>query len=74
MNSTLAKTLPATNQSIVAIYKSHADAEAAVRRLIADGIAMATISIIGRNYETLEEVQGFYRPADAALVGAGQGA
>lgn len=32
------------------------------------------ISIIGRNFETHEDTQGFYRPADAALDGAGQGA
>ena len=32
------------------------------------------ISIIGRNLETREDIQGFCRPAGAALDGAGQGA
>ena len=38
------------------------------------GIADARISIVGRNFETREDVQGFYQPSDAALAGATQGA
>ena len=74
MSSTLSNIDVTADQSVVAIYKNHIDAEAAVRLLAADGIRLTTISIIGRNYETHEEVQGFYHPADAALSGAGQGA
>ena len=61
-------------QSVVATYQNHADAEAAVRLLVARGLPITTISIIGRNFETHEDIQGFYRPTDAALAGAGQGA
>ena len=82
MNSTLSpstmlssSTQPAAyDQAVVAIYRSHSDAEAAVRRLSEGGLPINQISIIGRNFETHEDVQGFYRPADAALDGAGQGA
>ncbi|MEO7716466.1 MAG: general stress protein [Capsulimonas sp.] len=74
MNSILPNTVNAAPESIVAIYRSHVDAEAAVRRLAADGLPVETISIIGRNFETHEDIQGFYRPADAALAGAGDGA
>ena len=75
MNSTLSDTArSAFDQSVVASYRSHTDAEAAVRRLAAGGLPVGTISIIGRNFETQEDIQGFYRPADAALDGAGQGA
>ncbi len=35
---------------------------------------MQKISIIGRNFELREDVQGYYRPSDAALEGAGFGA
>ena len=66
--------LVASDQSVVASYRDHADAESAVRRLFDGGLPMNKISIIGRNFETHEDVQGFYRPADAALEGAGQGA
>lgn len=62
------------NQSVIASYRNHSDAEAAVRRLANNGLPVQTISIIGRNFETHEDIEGFYRPADAALAGAGQGA
>lgn len=75
MKNTLADAPPAAhNQAVVAIYRNHSDAESATRKLAARGISIATISIIGRNFETHEDVVGFYRPADAALSGAGQGA
>ena len=75
MNSTLCDTRPTdSNQAVVASYRNHADAEAAVRRLSEDGIPINHISIIGRNFETHEDIQGFYRPEDAALDGAEQGA
>ena len=35
---------------------------------------MQKISIIGRNFELREDVQGYYRPSDAALEGVGFGA
>ncbi|MDR3708062.1 MAG: hypothetical protein P4L33_07160 [Capsulimonadaceae bacterium] len=62
------------DQAVVASYRSHAEAETAIRRLAADGLPVETISIIGRNFETYEDVQGFYLPGDAARDGAGQGA
>ncbi len=75
MNSTLTDTRPmAFDQAVVATYRSHIEAEAAVRRLADGGLPISQISIIGRNFETREDVQGFYRPADAALDGAGTGA
>jgi hypothetical protein len=75
MNSTLTATPPVEIvQTIVASYRSHADAEDAIRHLASGGVPIDTISIIGRNFETREDIQGFYRPADAALSGAGQGA
>jgi hypothetical protein len=75
MSTTMIDNRPVTyDQSVVATYLSHYDAEAAVRRLSDAGLPINHISIIGRNFETREDIQGFYRPADAALQGAGQGA
>ena len=81
MNSTFNDTQPtaetqsaALDQAVVASYQSHTDAELAVRRLASSGLPINQISIVGRNFESHEDVQGFYRPADAALDGAGQGA
>ena len=62
------------DQVVVAGYHSHYDAEKAIRRLGKAGLPMDKISIIGRDFETREDVQGFYRPADAALEGAEAGA
>ncbi len=74
MNSTLFDEKVASDQTIVASYLRHSDAENAVRALASDGIPMQRISIIGRHYEPVEDVQGFFRPADGALQGASQGA
>jgi outer membrane lipoprotein SlyB len=72
---TTINTMPLSlDQAIVAGYKSHFDAETAVRLLAKDGLAIDKISIIGRNFETREDVQGFYLPADAMLAGAEAGA
>ena len=59
---------------IVAVYHGHSEAEAAVRSLATAGIPVTQISIIGRDFELREDVQGFYRPADAAADGATSGA
>ena len=67
-------TVSASNEAVVAIYSSHDDAEHAVRCLSDGGVPVRQISIVGRNFETREDVQGFYRPEDAALDGASAGA
>lgn len=64
---------PVTN-SIVAVYKTHQEAEDAVRQLERAGIPLNKISIIGRNFQLREDVQGYYRPSDAAKEGASFGA
>ena len=64
----------ASGEAVVASFQSHADAEDAVRRLSEGGLPVSQIFIIGRNFETHEDIQGFYRPADAALAGAEEGA
>jgi hypothetical protein len=80
MNNTLfgttqSGTQPAAfDEAVVATYLTHDAAETAVRRLSEGGIPVNLVSIIGRHYQTREDIQGFYHPSDAALVGAGQGA
>lgn len=75
MNNTQYETHPAAfDESVIATYLTHADAEAAVRQLSVGGIPLRQVSIIGRHFETREDIQGFYQPADAAIAGAGQGA
>ena len=74
MNDTMRDMGATFDQTIVASYGTHADAESAIRSLVADGFPVQTISILGRNFEAHQDVHGFYHPADAAVSGAGQGA
>jgi hypothetical protein len=52
------------NNSIVAIFKSHIEAEAAVKELQQSGFDMKKLSIVGRDYHTDENVVGYYNAGD----------
>jgi hypothetical protein len=63
-----------TTSSVIAVFRNYDDAEAAVRALEKGGIPIEKISIIGRDLQLRRDVEGYYRPSDAALEGAGFGA
>jgi hypothetical protein len=48
----------------VAIYETHDQAEAAVRKLEHEGFDMTKLSIIGKDFQTEEGVLGFYTSGD----------
>lgn len=50
--------------SVVAIYGTHTNAELAVKKLADGNIPMKEISIIGKGYHTDEKVVGFYNAGD----------
>ncbi|SDU18709.1 hypothetical protein SAMN05444156_2485 [Verrucomicrobium sp. GAS474] len=50
--------------AVVAIYKSHVEAEAAVKELQHAGIDMKKLSIVGKDYQTEEHVVGYYNIGD----------
>ena len=52
------------NNAVVAIYKSHAEAESAVKELNKCGFDMKKLSIVGRDYQTDEHVVGYYNAGD----------
>ncbi|MEO6873567.1 MAG: general stress protein [Opitutaceae bacterium] len=52
------------NNAILAIYKSHADAEAAIKELKKSGFDLKKLSIVGRDYHTDENVVGYYNAGD----------
>ena len=52
------------NNSIVAIFKSHIEAETAVKELQKSGFDMKKLSIVGRDYHTDENVVGYYNAGD----------
>ena len=52
------------NNSVVAIYASHTNAEVAVKELQRSGFDMKKLSIVGRDYQTDEQVVGYYNTGD----------
>jgi len=52
------------SNAVVAIYKSHAEAEVAVKELQHSGFDMKKLSIVGRDYHTDEHVIGYYNAGD----------
>ena len=50
--------------TIVAHFPSHTEAETVVRELQQQGFDMQKLSIVGKNYQTSEHVQGFLSTID----------
>jgi len=53
-----------TTNSTVAVYKSHDEAEAAVKELQLSGFDMRKLSIVGRDYHAEDRVLGYYNAGD----------
>jgi hypothetical protein len=58
------KIIMTKNNSVVAIFKSHIEAETAVKELQQAGFDMKKLSIVGRDYRTDENVIGYYNTGD----------
>ncbi len=50
--------------SVVAVYHNHADADRAVKELQRGGVDMHKLSIVGKGYHTDEQVVGYYNAGD----------
>lgn len=50
--------------AVAAIYKTHTEAEAAVKELQKSGFDMKKLSVLGKDYHTEENVVGFYNAGD----------
>jgi len=55
--------------AVIAVYKSHGDAEACIQELQHSGFDMKQLSIIGRDYHTDEHVAGYYNTGDRVDTG-----
>jgi hypothetical protein len=58
------ETLTKKHSSVVAVYRSHEQAEEAVKELQNSGFDMKQLSIVGRDYHTQEHVVGYYNAGD----------
>jgi len=54
----------ARENAVVATYRTHTDAEAAVKELQKAGYDMTKLSIVGKDYHTEEHVTGYYSTGD----------
>jgi len=63
----------ATTHTIVGHFLSHAEAEKAVLELQKEGFDLQKLSIIGKDYQTTEQVRGFLTWKDTAKAGAAGG-
>jgi hypothetical protein len=63
-----------SNSHAIATFADHPAAEAAIRKLAAEGFEMSHLSIIGKGYHTDEEVTGFYNIEDRVTFWGVRGA
>ena len=59
---------------VVAVFKSHDQAEGAIRKPQKDGFDMKQLSIVGKDVHTEEHVVGYYNAGDRMLYWGKQGA
>jgi len=53
-----------TDNAVIAVYNSHAQAEKALMELQRSGFDMKKLSIVGKDYHTEEQVVGYYNTGD----------
>ena len=54
----------ANNNSVVAVYRTHDEADQAVNELQRAGVDMRNLSIVGKGYHTDEQAVGYYNTGD----------
>ena len=52
------------NNTVVGLYKTHTEAETAIKELQRAGFDMKKLSIMGKDYHTEEHVIGYYNAGD----------
>ncbi len=62
------------SDAIIAVFDSHATAEAAVKKLGAANFEMKNLSVVGKGYRTEEKVVGFYNIGDRVRFWGERGA
>jgi uncharacterized membrane protein len=65
---------PNQENSIVAIYDTHAAAEAGIKALQTSGLDMKSLSIVAKDFQSEEHAVGFYTSGDRIKVWGGRGA
>lgn len=58
----------------IAIFSTHADADAAVKKLTAANFDIKQLSVVGKGYHTQEQAVGFYNAGDRVMFWGSRGA
>jgi len=64
----------ATKSSVVAIYDTHDKAEAAIKELQKSSFNMKNLSIVGKDYQSEDQVMGYYNAGDRVAFWGKRGA
>ena len=56
-----------TQNSVVAVYRSHTEADQALKELQSGGVDMRKLSIVGKGYHTEEHAVGYYNAGDRMM-------
>jgi len=62
------------NDAVIAVFSEREGAEAAVKKLAANGFDMKQISVIGKGYHSEDKVVGFYSTGQRVRFWGGRGA
>lgn len=62
------------NKSVVAVYNTHLEAEAAIKEIEKAGCDMKKLSIVGKEFHSEEQVVGYYNAGDRIKVWGKYGA
>jgi uncharacterized membrane protein len=62
------------NESVIAVYPTHTDAEVAIKELQKSGFNMKNLSIVGKEYHTEEHAVGYYNAGDRMKYWGSKGA
>ncbi len=63
-----------TQNSVVAIYRTHTEADQAVKELQRGGVDLHKLSIVGKGYHTDEHAVGYYNTGDRMMYWGKMGA
>jgi len=66
--------MTSTNNNCISIFKTHQEAEQAVKELDHAGFDMEKISIVGKDYEREEKVTGYYNTGERVKFWSKRGA
>ena len=65
---------PPEKSAVIAVYDTHVEAEQAVRALEKSGFDLKQLSILGKDYQTEEQVVGYYTTGDRMKAWGANGA